>query len=1569
MAILLLSISLNAQSFRYYKFTSTGDALCAINELEYMVGTTSYPTPKLVWGSGLVTSSTAIAYQAFDGAYQYGPQMGASGNWMVVDMGANITITTVKVTLVGGTLNGFTVYGSSSADPNGTWTQLMAESNLIQTSTSGTVVYTVPVFGATYTLNVTNVNGTVTKTPDLTTYPSGTSVTLKALANPGYVFSGWSGDGAGVNNPLIVKMMSNKNITATFAAQGTAATYFTDNFDSPTIGTGWIGGNQYILNQSDGKLNVQIKKSGFWSSFTYDYGTTIKMATAPYVNLKVKTASDLILSIYLVTSTGKNILLSKRINKTDDFVNVSYDFTNLTLPSGFPSLDYVQKLYFAVNGSGNGFNSSMQFDEIKVGTSAQNYSYFPGIVSQNAYKNSTQNSFLISDIDKASAISIVGTPTLIQNINISPVDALGYARVTYDAVPGAVGNENLTLQSTPIAGYLPNTYTFKMTVADNFAPSFTIPTTYNCKVGDNEIDIKDIFCGDATVSQHLTFNATSSNESIIKNVQVVYNQNETVGKLKFNASSAGMADITVNCNDRETTNNVTSKPISVKTFNTVPDFDNIKSVGVVNNLGEQTINITGITDGGNNSKALAFNVSSSNTNLITTPTIEYASGSTASLKFTPIAGAVGRDTITVTLYVNDGSDPNNNMPVTKTFEVDVQRPQLTGIRIPLLDYAGDRAKNLWSIDGESTGMQTLSYEKDGADDVLKLNLSSKTDWHGLWYNFNDQKLDMQYNPYITMWVKSSVAIYFHLYFWDADVSLGTDRRNNMNPTEERQIPANTWTKVTYNFFGKMKTKDSDPLDASKIVSVLFNYHNVMFNYPFTAWTGTVWMKDIRIGDQADDTFVNSLTCTMDSVPNVSTYSDAVSGSLELSNVTNGNGVTANVNVTAISNNTSVVENPTIRISNGKTSLLYNLTGASGTATISVNVASVGSTTLTKTFDINIINKDTVTASIINIDLNTKYQTIKGIGTFLNAEQRNYIDQYINDFGGTAVRLGVIGNQLEKINDNSDPNVLNRSVLNYNAFDWNFINDLKTRGVETFLLTIWSPPAWMKKNASEDYGIASSPSWEATDNKVDTIMYDEYAEYIYALCSVFKEKTGLDIYVGLQNEPGFTEPYPSAILDPVRFTQLIKVVGRKLLREGIQPKIYMAEQVNGLDWSAYLTALRADKEASSYCGINAIHLYDVDGITDNTINCSTWTAYKNKVQEASDPKEFWMTERTPIVKTWDKILTLSTEISTAFTCADISLWTQWDFLGSFLTKGKSNQLAYAQSQYTKFVKPGAVRVSATNSNSNLFISSFVNSTNHGNKLATVIVNNGTSPVSIDFDGTGIPTTYDVQQTYNMSFAKVTANGMTKGTPYLLPAKSITTFTAQVENAAPTIDAIPVQRIDQNQTQQSVSLTGITDGGEGNQTISIDATVTTGSSLITNVYIDYSSPNNTALLHYTPVADKTGNAIIKVTVSDNGNVNNKTIVNCNVAINALTDVSELNKETFKVYPNPAKDVINVQLPDNTYKLARIYNIMGQLVMEHKIESNLQQININGFRSGMYYLLISGEKEMMKTQFIVK
>ncbi len=68
-----------------------------------------------------------------------------------------------------------------------------------------------------YVLDVTiDGNGSVAIDPDQPSYAQWTVVELTAIPDIGWVFSNWSGDASGSENPTYVSIDINKNITAVF---------------------------------------------------------------------------------------------------------------------------------------------------------------------------------------------------------------------------------------------------------------------------------------------------------------------------------------------------------------------------------------------------------------------------------------------------------------------------------------------------------------------------------------------------------------------------------------------------------------------------------------------------------------------------------------------------------------------------------------------------------------------------------------------------------------------------------------------------------------------------------------------------------------------------------------------------------------------------------------------------------------------------------------------------------------------------------------------------------------------------------------------------------------------------------------------------------------------------------------------------------------------------------------------------------------------------------------------------------------------------------------------------------
>jgi uncharacterized repeat protein (TIGR02543 family) len=89
---------------------------------------------------------------------------------------------------------------------------------VVKMTTSRTINATFTLPSYTVTRNVTPAaGGSIAVASEQPGYPAGTQVSLTATPLAGYIFSGWSGDLSGSQNPVTLTMNGNKTVTATFA--------------------------------------------------------------------------------------------------------------------------------------------------------------------------------------------------------------------------------------------------------------------------------------------------------------------------------------------------------------------------------------------------------------------------------------------------------------------------------------------------------------------------------------------------------------------------------------------------------------------------------------------------------------------------------------------------------------------------------------------------------------------------------------------------------------------------------------------------------------------------------------------------------------------------------------------------------------------------------------------------------------------------------------------------------------------------------------------------------------------------------------------------------------------------------------------------------------------------------------------------------------------------------------------------------------------------------------------------------------------------------------------------------
>jgi hypothetical protein len=130
----------------------------------------------------------------------------------------------------------------------------------------------------------------------------------------------------------------------------------------------------------------------------------------------------------------------------------------------------------------------------------------------------------------------------------------------------------------------------------------------------------------------------------------------------------------------------------------------------------------------------------------------------------------------------------------------------------------------------------------------------------------------------------------------------------------------------------------------------------------------------------------------------------------------------------------------------------------------------------------------------------------------------------------------------------------------------------------------------------------------------------------------------------------------------------------------------------------------------------------------------------------------------------------------------------------------------------------------------------------------------------------------------SFKFVANDGRTNSAPATI------SITVSPVNDAPTLNALNSLTVNQNAGQQTVSLSGITSGAANEtQTLSVTA-VSSNPTLIPNPSINYTTPNSTGALVFTPAANASGTATVTVTVNDGQSQNNTVIRSFTVTVNS-------------------------------------------------------------------------------------
>jgi glucuronoarabinoxylan endo-1,4-beta-xylanase len=380
---------------------------------------------------------------------------------------------------------------------------------------------------------------------------------------------------------------------------------------------------------------------------------------------------------------------------------------------------------------------------------------------------------------------------------------------------------------------------------------------------------------------------------------------------------------------------------------------------------------------------------------------------------------------------------------------------------------------------------------------------------------------------------------------------------------------------------------------------------------------------------------------------------------------------------------------------------------------------------------------------VNVDYNNQRQTIEGFGAsatwvandldkFSAAKQTQILDLlYDTSKPGAGLSWVRVGSFL--CNFNPSPGV----------YDWNYWgiqSEMRwlqrvnaAYGVNRYMVSTWSPPAWMKSNNSCTNG-----------GHVLTQYYPDLAALKVEWLKRAKAQLGFEAQVeSVQNEPNMRTTYDSCEWTTAEISAFVaNNFQPALAASGLTARIMAPEPAYYSNFDAsWGNPILSNPSARAAISIVATHGY---GRTDDFSKpCNSCAQYN---------KPIWQTEDSNLDGKYngsiDEGLTWSTEINKALNGGRFSAWFFWWVMN--LDGGNEGLInadattdsfqvpkrLYVLGQFSRFVRPGSVVLVSTSSDSTLQVTA-VRPTN--GSVAVILANTGRNShtVTVNLPGLSSP----------------------------------------------------------------------------------------------------------------------------------------------------------------------------------------------------------------------------------------
>jgi glucosylceramidase len=331
------------------------------------------------------------------------------------------------------------------------------------------------------------------------------------------------------------------------------------------------------------------------------------------------------------------------------------------------------------------------------------------------------------------------------------------------------------------------------------------------------------------------------------------------------------------------------------------------------------------------------------------------------------------------------------------------------------------------------------------------------------------------------------------------------------------------------------------------------------------------------------------------------------------------------------------------------------------------------------------------------------------------------------------------------------------------------------GVRRIFADAWSAPGFMKTNGTDVNGgeLCGVPGTACASGD----WRQAYADYLVQYLRFYRQE-GIKITdVGFTNEPDWTASYASMRFTPEQAVDFVKVMGPTLRRSRLGAQLVCCDSFGWQHQGPYSAAIEADPVADRYVSTHTAHFY----------------ASRAEGPLPTDER-VWMSEWTPSGSVWNEAwddgtassgFSMAESIHEAFAVGEATGYVSW-FGGSLgATRAfiqipnegdgyRVSKRLWGFAAYSRFIRPGAVRVPVRVADPNLKVTAF---RNRDGSMVVELLNAGTASVSTSF-ATDVrihrATTYLTDEAHSLERVGDTWQRGRHRLPVEVPARSLATL---------------------------------------------------------------------------------------------------------------------------------------------------------------------------------------------------